>query len=123
MKRLLAVAAFSEVATGVALMAVPSLVGRLLLGVELIGVSVAIARVTGISLFTLGLACWPTKETSRTALCAMLIYDLLVTLYLLYICIRGEWIGPLLWPAVAVHAVLTVLLTWAWINVQKGGPT
>jgi hypothetical protein len=123
MKKMLLLAAAVETATGLALMVGPSLVARLLLGVELIGVSIPVARVAGIGLFSLGLACWPVKETSRTALCAILTYDLLVTLYLLYLGIRGEWVGPLLWPAVVLHAILTVLLTWAWLKPQGGGPT
>jgi hypothetical protein len=40
----------------------------------------------------------------------MLTYSALVTLYLLYLAVRGEWAGPLLWPVVVLHAVLTFLL-------------
>src|SRR5512132_2571400 len=104
--RVLAVAAIAEVATGMALLIVPSLVSRLLLGAELAGVGIAVGRVTGIALIGLGVACWP----SWTALCGMLTYGALVTLYLTYLGIRGEWIGPLLWPAVVLHALLTLLL-------------
>jgi hypothetical protein len=28
--------------------------------------------------------------------------------------IEGQWIGKLLWPAVVVHGILTVLLARAW---------
>jgi len=45
MKRVLMLAAVSEAATGVALLIVPSLVGRLLLGEELIGVAISVAHV------------------------------------------------------------------------------
>jgi hypothetical protein len=107
----------------VALMAGPSLVGRLLLGVELTGVSIPIARVAGIGLFSLGLACWPRKEATAAAHFAIFTYNLLVALYLLYACIRGEWVGPLLWPAVVLHAVLTLLLARAWFKPQDQGPT
>ena len=110
MKKLPPLVAFAEAATGLALIIVPSLVGRLLLGSELIGVSIPIARVAGIALVALGVACWP----GRTALCGMLTYSALATLYLLYLGIRGEWVGPLLWPAVVLHAVLTLLLARQW---------
>jgi len=50
MNKPLAFAAFAEAATGVALVVVPSLVGRLLLGTELSGVAVAVGRVAGIIL-------------------------------------------------------------------------
>jgi hypothetical protein len=43
-------------------------------------------------------------------LVGMLTYGALVTLYLSYLGVQGEWVGPLLWPAVALHAVLTLLL-------------
>jgi hypothetical protein len=119
MKSALAFAAVAEAATGAALLIVPSLVGRFLVGEELTGVAVAVARLTGIALITLGLACWPGSAMARRAgsgLGGMLTYNLLATLYLGYLGLAGEWVGPLLWPAVAVHAVLTVLLAREWGN-------
>ena len=112
MKKLLTLAAVVEEATGVALLIAPSLVGRLLLGAELAGASIPVARVSGIALIALGVSCFPRMERGRLgqALIGMLTYSLLVTLYLLFLGVRGEWVGPLLWPATAVHAVLTMLL-------------
>ena len=109
MKKPLTLAAIAEGATGLALLAVPSLVGRLLLGAELTGVAIPLARVLGIALIALGVACWP----DRPALCGMLIYGAGVTRYFSYLGIRGNWVGPLLWPAVASHAVLTLLFARA----------
>ena len=117
MKKVLLLAAVSEAATGLALLIVPSLVGRFLLGAELTGVSVPVARVTGIALIALAVACWP----GRTALCGMLTYSVLATAFLAYLGIRGHWVGPLLWPAVAAHAVLTILLARAWLTSRKTG--
>ena len=59
MKKVLILAAVVEVATGLALLVVPSFVSRLLLGEELSGVAIPVARVTGIALIGLGLSCWP----------------------------------------------------------------
>ena len=59
MKRLLTLAAVAEATTGLALLVVPALVGRLLLGAELTGVSIPVARVAGIALIALGVACLP----------------------------------------------------------------
>ena len=53
MKSVLVLAAVGEAATGVALLMVPSLVGRLLFGEELAGVAIPVARVTGIALIAL----------------------------------------------------------------------
>ena len=47
MKWALVLAAVGEAVTGVALLVVPSLVGRLLLGEELAGVAIPVARVAG----------------------------------------------------------------------------
>ena len=112
MKMVLLLAAVCEAATGLALVIVPSLVGQLLLGAELTGVSIPVARVTGIALIALGVACWP----GRTALCGMLTYNALGTVYFAWLAIGGEWAGPLLWPAVGLHAVLTILLGRAWFR-------
>ena len=115
MKNLLTLAAVAEAATGLALLIVPSLVGHLLLGTELTGVAVPVGRVLGIALIALGVTCWP----GRTPLCGMLTYSLLTTAFLAYVGIRGDWVGPLLWSAVVLHAVLTLLLTRAWMAKRK----
>jgi len=62
MKRVLVLAAVSEAATGLALLIVPSLVGRLLLGEQLTGIAIPVARVAGIALIALGIACLPRSE-------------------------------------------------------------
>ena len=107
MRKLLAFAAISEAATGVALMVAPSLVGRLLFGVQLTGLCILVARVTGIALIALGVACWP-----GPALAGMLTYGAMVALYLAYVGLIGGFTGILLWPAVVVHVILTALLAW-----------
>ena len=95
-----------EVATGVALLIVPSLVGQLLFGEGLTGVAIPVARVAGIALIALGIACWPGPP-----LVGMLTYGAAVTLYLAYVGFAGGLTGVLLWPAVVLHAILTALLT------------
>jgi hypothetical protein len=105
MKMALVFAAVTEAATGMALLIVPSLVGLLLFGVELTGMAITVARVTGIALIALGVACWP-----GTPLIGMLTYSAIVTLYLAYVSLVGGLTGILLWPAIVVHAILTALL-------------
>jgi hypothetical protein len=118
MKNSLTLAAVAETATGAALILAPSLVARLLLGAELSGVAIPVARLLGIALIALGVACWP-----GTPLVGMLTYSAAVTLYLAYLGIGGEWVGPVLWPAVMLHAVLTLLLVRAWLNLQQNRAT
>ncbi len=107
MKWALVLAAVGEALTGVALLVVPSLVGRLLLGEELSGVAIPVARVAGIALIGLGVACWPGPPRV-----GMLIYSAAVTLFLAYVGLTGTG-GLLLWPAVVLHAILIGLLTRA----------
>ena len=108
MKGALIFAAVGEIATGLALLIVPSLVGRLLLGEELTGIAIPVARVAGIALIGLGVACWPGPPRV-----GMLTYSAAVTLYLAYLGITGSSTGLLLWPAVVLHLILTVLLARA----------
>lgn len=98
-------AAVGEAATGLALLLVPALVGQLLLGEALAGIAVPVARVAGIALIGLGVACWPGPPRL-----GMLIYSAAVTLYLGYLGFAAGLGGVLLWPAVVLHAVLTALL-------------
>jgi hypothetical protein len=117
MKRLLTLTAIIEGATGLALMAVPSVVVRLLLGGKLFGASVPLGRVAGFGLLSLGIACWPgcdTTDNTVPALRAMLTYNSLATLYFLCLGIGSEWVGPLLWPAVGLHGILSLLLVRQW---------
>jgi hypothetical protein len=108
MSRVLVLAAAAEAATGVAALLAPSLVGQLLFGAELAGVAVTMARVAGIALIGLGVACWPGPPRI-----GMLTYSAVVTLYLVYLGFAGGSTGALLWPAVVLHVILTTLLTRA----------
>jgi len=121
MKKVLALAAVSEAALGFVLLVYPAIVVRLLLDAQIAGAGIAVSRVAGIALISLGLACWPGSDAasspSRT-LRAMLCYSLLATLYLAYLGISGERVGILLWPAVAFHAILTFLLGRTWLKGQ-----
>jgi hypothetical protein len=98
-------AAVGEAGTGLAFLIVPSLVGQWLLGEELTGIAIPVARVAGIARVALGVACWP-----GLPLVAMLTYSIAVTLYLAYLGVAVGLTDVFLWPAVALHAVLSVLL-------------
>ena len=111
MKKILIMTGVLEAGTGLALIVAPALVGRLLLGAELAGVAVVIARVAGIALLALGVGCWP-----GPALLGMLAYNALGTVYFAGLALGGEWAGPLLWPVVGLHFVLSILLGRAWVT-------
>jgi hypothetical protein len=118
MKILLAIAAVSEAATGIALLAYPPIVIRLLLGAEVIGIGDVVSRFGGIGLIGLGVACWPNGSV-RQALHGMLTYGTLAALYLAYIGVSGQGVGVLLWPAVVVHVILVILLVGARFRERK----
>ena len=105
MKVALLFAAVFEAAFAAALLIVPSLVGLLLFGVPLTGMAIIVARMAGIALIGLAVACW-----SGTPLLGMLTYNATVMLYLAFVGIAGGFSGILLWPAVVVHAIMTALL-------------
>lgn len=106
-------AAVAEVATGLALLIVPSLVGQLLLGEELTGIAMPVARVAGVALIGLGITCWPGPP-----LVGMLTYSTVIALYLAYLGFAGGLTGVFLWPAVALHLVLSILLGCAWLLTE-----
>ena len=110
-RRVLILAALGESLTGLALLLVPSLVGQLLLGERFTGVTVAVARVAGIALIALSIACWPGPRAV-----GMLFYVAGVALYLTYVGLADGLTGILLWPAIVLHLGLTAFLIQACIK-------
>ena len=117
---LLAIAAAVEAVTGLTLLAYPPIVVQLLFRAEITATGIVIGRLAGIALIALGIACWPGRGASR-ALCGLLTYNALATAYLAYLGLHGGGAGPLLWPAVALHAILSALLARAWFQSRKPG--
>lgn len=105
------VSAAIEAATGIALIADPGLVVQILLGAGLASAGVAVGRVGGFGLLSLGLACWPNgDEVTVRATWVLFLYNLLASLYLCYLRVGGGFTGYVLWLVVVLHAVLAVLL-------------
>jgi hypothetical protein len=110
------VVAAGETITGLALMLSPQTVVWYLFGTDTAGAGLAVARIAGMALTALGIACWPDTRTgnrARRSRLAMLVYSVLATVYLGLLAIDGELRGPLLWPAVVVHLAVTVWLATA----------
>jgi len=112
MSRLLKLTAIIEAATGLGLIAVPSVVVRLLLGSPLdISAAVMLGRVAGAALLALGVACWLARDdtqsrAARGLVVAMLIYNIAATALLAFAAIGLRLHGVALWPAVVLHAVM-----------------
>ena len=121
-RKILAFAAVVEVGTGLVLMFDPAIVVTLLLAVDVSGAGTQLGRFFGIALLALGLACWPSRrraESGPPAFQAMLIYNVLIALYLAYLGTVGHLGGLLLWPGVALHAVVALLLVWTWRDERR----
>ena len=122
LKGLLGFACIVEIATAVAAIVAPQAVVALLLGEDVSGVGVAVARCFGVALLALGLACWPiAAQTRGPALRAMLVYNAAIALYLAHIFAFRHVGGVLLWPAVALHAAVAALLVAAWRRSKATG--
>jgi hypothetical protein len=113
MNRLLKLTAIIEAATGLGLIAVPAIVVRLLLGSELIGAGIPLGRVAGAALLALGVACWLAQYdaqscAARGLVSAMVLYNLGAVVILGAAGIRSQPVGIALWPAVVLHAAMTI---------------
>jgi hypothetical protein len=109
-------AAVEAAATGLVLIAAPWLFGRLVFAAEPSDAGQALGRLAGIALLGFALASWPAPVASPTVARALTIYNLLATLYLAYLGAAGQLVGILLWPAVALHVVLSAILGRAWLD-------
>ncbi len=105
------VSAAIEVITGCALIVAPTFTVHLLMGASLSSGGIAVGRLGGLGLLSLGMAFWPTQDvvTPQTAT-ALFTYNLLAALYFAYLGVVGGFTGYLLWPAFALHSLLAVLL-------------
>jgi hypothetical protein len=120
---LYATTAVIEAGAGLALLCLPSAAVDLLLGAPLeTPAAFTVARVGGAGLLTLGVACWLARSDAqslagRGLVTAMLIYNLAVALILGAAGLHSRPVGILLWPAVVLHAAMTIwcvisLLSW-----------
>jgi hypothetical protein len=113
MNRLLSLTAIIEAGAGLGLLAVPSIVVRLLLGGEISGAGIPLGRVAGAALFALSVACWLAHYDSQSCaarglVSAMVVYNLGAVVILGAAGISWQPVGIALWPAVVLHAGMTV---------------
>ena len=114
MNRLLKLTAIIEAAAGLALMVVPSVVVRLLLGSELDApTAVMLGRVAGAALLALGVACWLARgdtqsRAARGLVAVMVLYNVATVAVLAFVGIGFGLQGVALWPAVVLHAAMAV---------------
>lgn len=115
LRKILLFASAVEIATGAGLVFLPALVVGLLLRGDVSELVLMVARVLGITLISLALACWPRRQDvagSSAAFHGMLAYNSLIALLLTYAAAALHIAGPLLWPTVLLHGAVALLLLW-----------
>ncbi len=114
LRTLLIVTALVETPIGVMLLVSPALVVALLLGVSLDApAGLIVGRIAGAAVFSLGGACWLARDdgpsrAQRGLVAAMLLYNCGAGAVLAHAAAGVRLVGVLMWPAVALHAVLAV---------------
>lgn len=122
MKKLLTATALIESGAGVGLLAVPSVISRLLLGVTLdTPATLTVARIAGVALLALGIACWLVSYDARTCaargvVSAMGLYNLGAVIVLGAAGLQMQPVGIGLWPAVILHIAMTA---WCLVGLLK----
>ncbi len=121
MKTLHTATAVIELGAGLALLCFPSATVALLVGAPLeTAPALTVARVGGAGLLALGVACWLSRgdTQSRAAkglIAAMLLYNIAAAGVLAFAGLGFGLHGVALWPAVVLHAVMTVwCVAWLW---------
>ena len=117
-------AAAEAAVTGIFVIVSPALFAWLVLGAELGSPGEMIGRLGAIALLGTALATWssPRETHPAASLRALLLYNLLLTIYLAYLGFGGRSTGVLLWPAIGLHAILTALLAWSYRGRKRTGP-
>jgi hypothetical protein len=124
MKKLLIITAILEAATGLGLLIAPAVVARLLLDAALdTSAAITIARVAAAALVSLAIACWLASydaqgSAARGAVTAMTFYNIAAVAILAFAGTRYALHGVGLWPAVILHAVMTV---WSLVCLRAVG--
>jgi len=122
-RNLLVVTALAEAGVGLTLLLSPPFVARLLLGVSLDApAALIVGRIAGAALLSLGAACWLARDDGpsrarRGLIAAMLLYNSAAAAVLANAGAGVRLVGVLMWPAVALHAVLAV---WCIACLRSG---
>jgi len=123
MKRFLVLTGVIEGATGLALLVAPSIVVALLLGSALdTSALLTVGRLTGAALLALGVACWRARDDTQSSaarglVIAMVLYNVGAVVILGSVGIGTTPAGIALWPAVLLHAAMTV---WCFATLRTG---
>ena len=112
MKTLLSITAVFECLTGIALIAIPSTIIPMLLGIPFEDDSLhVISGITGAALISIGMVCWSLRNSGASALAivkSVLFYNVAGTLILLYAILGLQMTAIGLWPVTIIHFVMAM---------------
>ena len=113
--------AVTELLTGLALLVAPLIVIRLLLGDGLEATGVAVARVLGLGLCSLGISAWDAARPEihhapRVGICT---YNLGVAVLLSVLGALGRSDGILLWPVAGLHGLIGAVMLWILLSTSS----
>jgi hypothetical protein len=117
--RLVWVMAAVELLAGLALLLVPALALAIVFGTPQPAIeAVAVSRLAGVALLAIAVICgWSAGDAvSRGLLAGLLVYNAGACAVLAYIGAGLGLSGPLLWPAVLLHAALTM---WTLVSLKS----
>ncbi|HSF90206.1 MAG TPA: hypothetical protein VLA46_12355 [Saprospiraceae bacterium] len=112
MKTLLSITAVFECLTGIALIAIPSAIVPMLLGIPFDDDRLhVITGITGAALISIAIACWLLRNSGASALAivkAVLCYNVAGTLILLFAILGLQMTAIGLWPVTIIHFVMGI---------------
>ena len=113
-RKLLIVTALVETPIGLMLLLSPAVVVTFLLGASLDApAALVVARMAGAAVLSLGGACWVARDdgpsrSQRALVTALLLYNCAASAVLAHAAVGVRLVGVLMWPAVALHAIMAV---------------
>jgi heme A synthase len=120
-------AAWLEMVVGATLLTAPDYPCQLLFAAKPEGVGIVLARVAGLGLFALGIACLPSTATGsrRRAVFGLFVFNFGVAILLAWVGIATMFSGLLLWPTIVLHAIIAAallaqLLTFKIVGIAIG---
>ncbi len=107
--------AIVEISTGLAFLVAPALLVGLLLGEGVSPIGIAVARVLGIGLLSVGVAAWesPQQHSRLAPRAGLCIYNVGIAGLLAILGTTGGMQAPLLWPAAGLHGFFGAVMVWA----------
>ncbi|MBK6316148.1 MAG: hypothetical protein IPF53_18110 [Blastocatellia bacterium] len=121
-RTLLIVTAAIEIGAGLALAILPSAAVSVLLGLPLDSpVGLAVARIAGVALMSLAIACWLVRDDAdsragKGLVAAMLVYNGGAVAVLAYAGVGLDRPAVLLWLAVVVHVIMAA---WCGASLKR----